>query len=233
MRSLFLISLLMASSVHAQQFTYPVLQQEVTETKDIVPEGWSVHYAAVGDLNGDNQHDAAFVLQYKDSVQVLKEEDGYTDTVITQPRILAILFKTAKGFRLMLQSNTFILPHDDPRMEDPFDGMNIVNRVLEIKFRYWYNIGTYYMGFTSYKFRYQDEDFKLIGADYKTFHRASHDYEDRSYNFLTKKRSVIKGNDNEDKKPTTEWGKINLPELKTFKTFTKPNTWEVEEFIYL
>ena len=74
--------------------------------------------------------------------------------------------------------------------------------------------------------------FTLIGADNFSFHRATHDYEKYSYNFITKKRSLTKGNDNIGKEKTT-WGKVNIQELKTLKDFIEPFTWEVEKDIYL
>jgi hypothetical protein len=46
------------------------------------------------------------------------------DTVTTQPRILAIAFydPTLKhDYKLVIQNSTFILNHDNPYRDDPFD----------------------------------------------------------------------------------------------------------------
>jgi hypothetical protein len=76
------------------------------------------------------------------------------------------------------------------------------------------------------------DSFVLIGADNSSFHRATHDYENYSYNFLTKKRTLTKGNDNNGKEKTT-WKTVKISTLKTLKTFAEPFTWEVEKDIYL
>src|SRR4030095_1186015 len=129
-----------------------------------------------------------------DSIAVVKDVE---DTVITQPRILIILFKNRadNSFELVQQSNSFILMHDSPTMDDPFHELNIYAGILEIKFRLFYNIGGWYASTASYKFRYQKQEFILIGADYFSIHRATMDFEEYSYNFLTKKRSLTKGNE--------------------------------------
>jgi hypothetical protein len=93
-------------------------------------------------------------------------------------------------------------------------------------------MGSWYVTNAVYKFRYQQEQFVLIGADHSSFHRATHDFEDYSYNFLTKKRVWIKGNDNKGTKKTT-WKSLNVPALKTLKNFSEPFTWEVETNVYL
>jgi len=85
---------------------------------------------------------------------------------------------------------------------------------------------------SAYKFRYQQHQFVLIGADNFSFHRATQDFEDYSYNFLTNKRVLTKGNDDKGTKKTT-LKSLNIATLKTLKTFTEPFTWEVETDIYL
>jgi hypothetical protein len=81
---------------------------------------------------------------------------------------------------------------------------------------------------TTYKFRYQQGQFVLIGADNSYFHRASHEFENYSYNFVTKKRSLTKGSDAKGTKKTT-WQPLKITTLKTLKTFLVPFTWELEK----
>ena len=196
-----------------------------------MPISWTILDSAYGDLNKDGIKDAAIILQHKDSVSVI---NGLQDTVLTQPRILIILFKNRfdSSFALIEQRSSFILKHDNSAMDDPYQEMAIKNGVPEIKFHLFYNMGSWYLTNSAYKFRYQQHQFVLIGADNFSFHRATQDFEDYSYNFLTKKRVLTKGNDDKGTKKTT-LKSLNIATLKTLKTFTEPFTWEVETDIYL
>jgi hypothetical protein len=214
----------------AQSFSYPAINNAANTLDDLVPTGWAIIESATGDLNKDGIDDAAIVLQYKDSVSQ-KNADGHT--VSTHPRILAIAFKKSSGgYELLQQSNTFIKKDDNPDMEDPFVDIAINKGILDIRFRQFAMIGSWYVTNFSYKFRYQQGEFTLIGADRNSFHRSSHDYDNYSYNFLTKKRERVEGNDNEDKSKKT-LKTLTVPVLKTLKTFTTPFTWEVETDIFL
>ena len=185
--------------------------------------------SAGGDLNKDNLEDVAIILQYSDSVHILKAEE---DTVLTQPRVLLILFKTAAGdFRLIHQNNSFVLNHDNPTMDDPYRDLTITKGALRFAFQLFYTMGSWYITDLLYVFRYQDGEFVLIGADYYSLHRASHDFEQYSFNFLTKKRSYTAGKAGKAaSKPT--WKPITS-ELKNLRTFKEPLTWEIEKGFYL
>jgi len=227
MRSILTLVLLFISAfLLGQDFSYPSIITNGQQLKDFIPAGWTILDSATGELNKDNLQDAAIILQHKDSIAMIKDVE---DTVITQPRILIILFKNRadNSFELVQQSNSFILMHDSPTMDDPFDELNIYAGILEIKFHLFYNIGSWYSSTASYKFRYQKGEFVLIGADSFSIHRATLDFEEYSYNFLAKKRSQTKGNDNTGKKKTV-WKALDISPLKTLKTFTEPFTWAVE-----
>jgi hypothetical protein len=221
-----------------QDFSYPTVKSNGFSIKDFTPTAWTILDSAFGDLNNDQLNDIAFVLQHKDSVTFIKHEnfykENYNDTIITQPRILAIVVynSTTKQYDLIEQSNSFILNHDNPDMDDPFDDLKILNEILEIDFHIWTSIGSWSASRNIYNFRFQDKEFKLIGADYFYHHRATEETEDRSYNFLTKKVKVSTGNISTDKENTI-WRVFEIKELKTFKTFTQPFTWEIEKDFYL
>ncbi|HMI78785.1 MAG TPA: hypothetical protein VK484_08320 [Ferruginibacter sp.] len=216
----------------AQGFSYPTLNQTGKNINDFVPAGWVIHATAAGDLNKDKLNDIVLVLQYKDSIRSVKGDDRQ-DTVITRPRILAIILKdTVKYYVLAEQSNSFILNHDNPAMDEPLTGIKIENGILQIGFTGFYNMGSWYTTNSSYKFQYRDKQFVLIGVDRYSIHRASLDYEAYSYNFLTKKRKLIKGNEKKDTKESSS-KPVNITTLKTFSTFQKPYSWEVEPGIYL
>lgn len=234
MRSfLTLISSLVIVLSYGQGFSYPIVNQSGQSIEDFVPIGWTILNNVTGDLNRDKLTDVVIILQHKDSVLLAKSDD-IEDTVLTQPRILIVLFRTSSGnnFYLVEQNNSFILSHDNPTMDDPYQGVKIYKGFLQIDFHLFYNMGSWYTTSSSYKFRYQDKQFILIGADYSSIHRATLDFEDYSYNFLTKRRSLTKGN---DKKRTKKvyWKTLNIQIPKTLATFNMPYSWEVETDIYL
>ena len=216
---------------NGQDFAYLSIRTKGQTINDFVPVGWIILDSAYGDLNKDGVNDAAIIIQHKDSVSMV---NNLEDTVFTQPRILLILFKRPadNSFALTDQSNSFILKHDNSAMEDPYQEMMIDKGVLEIKFHLFYNMGSWYVTNSTYKFRYQHGQLVLIGADNFSFHRATHDYENYSYNFLTRKRILTKGNDNKGTKKSSS-KTISISALKTLKSFSEPFTWEVEKDIYL
>ncbi|MFZ5551793.1 MAG: hypothetical protein ACOZCO_01660 [Bacteroidota bacterium] len=200
---------------------YPVLSKTGKNLNDFVPKGWEIFDSIAGDVNNDKQPDIAFILQYKDSALFIRtSQGGHSDTLYTRGRILAVAKRNNNGLSLAVQNNSFVPTHDGTWMLEPFEtgSMSIKNRVLEINFNYFYTMGSWSVDQFSYKFREQNGRFLLIGSDVSSFMRNSHDYEEYSYNFLTKKMSIKKGNDNEPGNNTTEWKNLNagadeLPDL--------------------
>ncbi len=214
----------------AQSFSYPAINKNANNLNEFVPSGWAIIDSATGDLNKDGIADAAIVLQYKDSVS-MKNADGHT--VRTHPRILAIAFqKSSGGYELLQQSNTFIKKDDNPDMEDPFVDIAINKGILDIRLRQFAMIGSWYVTNFSYKFRYQQGELTLIGADRIHSTGAVMIMTIIVTISLRKKRERVEGNDNEDK-PKKTLKNLTLPVLKTLKTFATPFSWEVETDIYL
>ena len=227
---IFILTILFNIS-YGQTFLYPVIKSNGQSIVEFIPVGWTVLDSAYGDLNKDGLNDAAIILQLNDSILLVNNTE---DTVLTQPRILLLIFKNAANnkFSLIEQSNSFILKHDNSIMDDPYQGIAIDKGILKIDFHLFYNMGSWYSTSSTYKFRYDRKQFILIGTDLSTIHRATLDYEDYSFNFLTKKRSCIKGNEEKSiKKKSLK--SFALASLKTFKTFQEPYSWEIETDINL
>ena len=231
---LLIIFTLTIAFASGQNFSYPVINTYGRTLPDFIPSNWVLLDSVSGDLNNDQVKDWAFVIQYRDSVSLIKNDKDYSDTVITQPRILVIAFydKATAQYELTEQSNTFILNHDSPTMDEPFQDITISKGILQIDFLIFMSAGGWGMSNNIYKFRYENKSFVLIGADYNATNRASGEMEDRSYNFLTKKVSISTGNISAEKLKTV-WRKFKMDALKTFSTFTQPFTWEVEKDYYL
>lgn len=218
----------------SQNFSYPQIKTVSHSISDFVPMGWTVIDSAFGDLNHDKLDDLALVIQLTDSVSLVEDEDGYADTVITQPRILILAFynKIEGKYNLVLQNNSFILCHDNPGMEEPFQSISIKKGVLNIDFFIFMNIGGWGMSNNTYRFRYQQNKFYLVGADYNYTNRASGEVKNRSYNFLTRKVILGTGNISSNKEKISKKD-FKVKELKTFKTFIKPFTFEVEKDVII
>ncbi|MEJ8843454.1 hypothetical protein WG954_13780 [Lacibacter sp. H375] len=214
-----------------QDFSYPSINKQGKDINNFIPNNWTLLDSTQGDLNKDNHKDLALIVQHKDSVTIINNDN---DSVLTQPRILIILFynQAINQYQLAEQSISFILNHDNPNMEEPYQDISINNGVLKIDFNIFMNMGGWGMSNNSYKFRFQDTGFVLIGADYNYVNRGSGETEYRSYNFLTKKVKVSTGTIESDKHKII-WRTIDLKKLKTLKTFKQPFTWEVEKDYYL
>ncbi|HEU4719080.1 MAG TPA: hypothetical protein VFU15_14650 [Bacteroidia bacterium] len=229
-----LLAVLVPAKTKAQNFTYPVIRKTAASLNAFVPPGWEILDSATGDLNKDSADDVAFILQHRDSVPLTEIISRDTETVVTQPRILVIAFRDVKKkkYTVQEQSNTFILCHDQENMSDPYVSMRISGGVLQLDFQLFCNMGCWDVTNLSYKFRFQENEFVLIGADYSTMNRASLDFDTRSYNFLTKKWSRSTGSDKYNTHKT-EWLTLDVPAMKTLRTFTRPLTWEVTKDLYL
>ena len=109
------------------------------------------------------------IVQYTDSIRLVNNNE---DTVLTQPRILLILFKSTSNnnYDLKEQSNSFILKHDNSVIDDPYQENSINKGILKIDFHLFYNMGSWYTTSSAYKFRYDGKTFILIGADLSTIH---------------------------------------------------------------
>ena len=234
MKKLLTLLLLLLIFCHSfgQQFPYPKIKTDGQSISNFIPSKWKLLASAKGDLNGDKKDDIAFVIQYKDSVLIEKIEFEEKDTVITQPRILILAFfnPILKKYELVEQSNSFILNHDNPNKSEPFQNNNIKKGVLRVDFQIFMNAGGWGMSNNSYVFRYQENEFKLIGADYNYINRGSGETENRSYNLLTKKVKISNESISGDKvKEKTTLRPFKCNKLKTFKTFNQPFTWQIEK----
>lgn len=214
---------------------YPQLRKEASKCEDFVPQKWELVSKASGDLNRDNAPDCVLVIKGTDAKFRNKNDGLGADVYDTNPRILVILFKNAGKnlYELAKQSNSFIVMPDSPTMTEPFQEAAVKNGVLQLSFEQWSSAGSWAAAQTSYKFRFQNGDFVLIGADKTESMRNSGEMEIRSYNFLTRKVRIETGNFSSDKKGKVIWRAFKLDKLKTFDTFKAPFGWEIERDYYI
>lgn len=214
---------------------YPSLRKEASSCDDFVPQNWEIMSKATGDLNNDKAADCVLIMKGKNAKFLNKNEGLGTEIYDTNPRILLILFKNAAKnlYESAKQSNSFIVAPESPTMSEPFQDASIKNGVLQLSFEQWSSAGSWSMTQTSFKFRFQNGDFVLIGADKTESMRNTGEMETRSYNFLTRKARIEIGNFTSDKKGKVRWKAFKVDKLKTFDTFKAPFGWEIEPDYYL
>jgi len=146
------------------------------------------------------------------------------------PRILGIYFGTKSGiYEQKLISQDFIILRDSPTMDEPFNGFEISKEgVLGINFLFWYSAGSWSISIHKYKFRFQNNEFELIGFNSKESHRSSGETTGYSINFLTKQMKITRGNFSNDNPELVEWKKFNLDIPLTIEKIEKPFQLEFE-----
>lgn len=134
-------------------FTLSVSAFAATSAKTFIPKGWHEIANAAGDLNGDGQPDIAMAL-------ASDQEETATMDSAEVPRLLVILFKTSDGYTLATKTDQVLLCKTCGGVfGDPFESINVSHGTLVIVH---YGGSRERWRFT-YRFRYQNGDFFLIG----------------------------------------------------------------------
>jgi len=218
----------------AQSFKFPVVPAQGKTIKALIPTQWKVIDSVYGDLNGDKTADLALIFEFYASV---KENRAYGDntteliTEIQKPRILAIYFKSGRNYKLVTQNNDFILrSQEGGAMGDPLRPMSIKDDKLSFAFEG----GGNWRWKLNYSFKYQDNDWQLTKAGNYAYHNSSGEMNDKQYDFVNKKRTVVSGTiENKDANNEKIEQPLPLKTMRTFQSFKKPWTWEIGRDEYL
>lgn len=177
--------------------------------------GWRVMDKTLGDINLDGLDDLVLVVQENDSTKIKAGEYGeFTDL---NPRVLLVYFQNENGYSKHLQKRHFIPIKDNINMEDPLGEIAIdSNNVLTIRFRYFMTAGSYYTRTETFKFRYENEDIRLIGFDDFSFTRNFGTSDLISCNFITQRYQYLRENMFHTQEEVPEdysetWGDLNWP----------------------
>jgi hypothetical protein len=226
-QTLLILGLVITLISYGQNNLNPNIRSEGQTIRAFIPTGWKLLDSASGDLNKDGWNDVAIVIETIEKVNTSEFEEDHRYT----SRILLILWNRPEGgYKLVARNNRFITEHDNPQMDEPFEDIVIKNGTLRISFKHFYSIGSWYTYQYEYIFRYQGNQFALIGAQMGSFHRATHESEEYSYNFSTKKRSLTVEN---EKGKRVTWNNISVDKLKTLDDPQIPYQWEVEKGVFL
>lgn len=174
---IFAISLLFWGMI-TPTYQYPVLPAVAKQPAAFVPKGWHVLAKAEGDLNKDNLLDWAAVLEADQPVKSLKEYDNDQ-----KPRILFVAFKQADGaYKLSVQSNEYVLLSNEGGIfGDPWDDLRIERGTLLVRF---YG-GSADRWAYAYRWRFQQNDWYLIGFTHTATSTVSNEFEQYDFNLST------------------------------------------------
>ncbi|MDM1453942.1 hypothetical protein [Myroides odoratimimus] len=201
-----------------------------------VPKNWKIVSTAKGDLNKDGIEDLVLVIKNTDASNVIKNESLGQNLLDTNPREVLVFFKDkSHNYRLVERNSKGFVPSENsvenPCLSDPFDEVSIVNNILIWRFNYWSSCGTYFSSNMTYKFRYQHNNFELIGADYYQFSRSTGEGMHISINFSIKKKEVTTGlNEFGSENPVVEKSSIKIGELYKLRNCNENTYSEVLEF---
>lgn len=190
---------------------------------EYVPKNWKIISTTKGDLNKDGIDDLVLIIKKNDASNRIKNESLGPEILDVNPREILILFKDKSGNYKLIDSNTKgFIPSENsvitPCLSDPFDRESIENNILILDFTYWYSCGTYFVSNISYKFRYQNNNFELIGVEQSQFSRFTGEQRDMSINFSIRKKEVTTGlNEFHESNPVTTKSSIEISELFKLK----------------
>ena len=224
-----LLTTLLSATLFFQFYKYPVLPASGTKVESFVPKGWYIHEKAEGDLNKDNLPDLAVVIEADKPVKNLKEADNEQT-----PRLLFVAFKQADGsYKLSIQSNeSIMLSNEGGVFGDPWEGLSIERGTLLVRF---YGGSSSRWGY-AYRWRFQENDWFMIGATYTASSTHDGSYEKYDFNLITGATEISKGAGEDEKgnTPKDKVSKINIgkkPLLK-LKTFV-PVQYAIYKDIYI
>lgn len=180
-----------------------------TDPKAFVPKGYSLFQQYKGDLNKDGKPDVVLMIKgTEESKWVDDENRGRLDR---NRRGLIILFKRKNGYEQILRNDTcFSSENEDGGIYDaPELELYIIKNTLHIYFAH----GRY--GCWNYIFRYQNNDFELIGYNHNRRIRLV-TYYNLDINFSTRTR-VYEENLNADDDEKEERFKVTKSKIKRRK----------------
>lgn len=192
----------------------PAEEQQTTLFKaaatesDVFPANCDTMSIAWGDLNKDGINDVVVVATPRHAENMQVRDDGY-EYNFNSP-VMGIYFGTKDGkLKLYKEYENTI-----PGTEDEFCFVELETDisdqgVLSFNIEYFYSAGSTNTSYNTFRYRYQDNDFYLIGTDTGALSRYSGENEVVSINYLThKKQTVVSDVFDESFEPKETWETI-------------------------
>lgn len=198
---------------------------ETTETEkrkapeDFIPKGYVAFDTIYGDLNKDNIEDCILIIKGTAKSKIIQHE--YRGTLDRNRRGIIVLFNKNDNYELAIKN------YDCFSSENEEGGVYFAPElsVEAMKGKLHINYGHGRYGYWSYSFRFQNNDFELIGYD-ESSNNGPVVLTETSINFLTKKK-IVQENINRDaeeedevfEKTETKIAKTKLLKLSEIKDF--------------
>ncbi|QNH22200.1 hypothetical protein HEP73_03132 [Xanthomonas sp. GW] len=204
-----------AQALDPPAVVYPQLPAQGRDAAAFVPSGWKLEVERRGDLNGDGRADLLLVLKMANPRNVLDNTGFGPDRFDTNPRMLAVAFAEGDGYRLALRDHALIPRPDAPNMEDYLEGGEpaIARGAFSVNLHQFSSAGSWSTSETTFRFRYREGCFQLIGYDVHGMHRGSGEVHDISVNYLTGKAKVSDGSIENDAL-RTQWRQLPKQPLR-------------------
>ena len=199
-------------------FVATAVTAQTQKTFDLTTlRGWE-HSEATGDLDKDGKADLVIIATPDFKEHIVTE--GERSINYNQP-ILAIFRGTGTGgFTPWKQYDNVIPARPDEYVFIDYEVTVNERGVIRIMLNTWLSAGSYGTNNHTYVFRYQDNDFYLIGEDDVNMMRNTGELETDSYNYLTNRHQHVVDNAMKKVKPREKWTKIPAKPLRRLGTWS-------------
>lgn len=186
-----------------------------------LPEGYILYEKITGDLNNDNIDDTILIVKGTSKQNIVTNR--FNKVVDRNRRGILIYLTNNKGLYLATKNlNCFYSENEDGGVYyAPQLSFEIKNNTFFVKYKHGRH------GLWKYTFKYQENDFKLIGFDHIS-QRGPITIKETSINFITKKK-FIKENINPDENRNHEGFKETWSNFKLEKLYSLSGIKDFEE----
>lgn len=158
--------------------------------EDFIPKGYVVFDTIYGDLDKDNTEDCVLIIKGTDKSKIIEHE--YRGRLDRNRRGIIVLFNKNDNYELA--SKNYDCFSSENEEGGVYFAPELSVEIDKAKLHVSYGHGRY--GYWSYTFRFQNNDFELIGYD-SSYNRGPVVITETSINFLTKTK-IVKENMNKD-----------------------------------
>ncbi len=220
----------LAQEFEVPEVSYPELAEQGEDAQSFVPKGWMLEKEIRGDLNKDRAEDLVLVLHNADPANLFKTEWAPETPVDTNPRMLAVALAESGGYRLVVSNHELIPRIISSTESDPLSetgGVSIDRGSLLVKIYYFSSAGGSDTGHMDFRFRHEEDEFRLIGYDRINVNRMSGEIRNVSANYLNRKVVIKTGSIESDvDKVTTK--KLKSGDVVTIEDIGEPWAFEPE-----
>lgn len=192
LQSIIMITLLLSATVAASA-------ARVEMINEMVPKNWILVYYTLGDINHDGKDDAIMVVENTDPFYLKKNRIIGPKILNMNPRKMMVLFQTETGYEEVLSvANGFPTEHSEQRpcLADPLveaGEINIKNGLVKVALNYKLKCSGYHTTNHTFKFRYENMRFRLVGFDAVQLERISGDATEHNFDYVAGEKKIVTG----------------------------------------